>query len=121
MWRHLRAGWPNGAIRLSAPGADSGTFDYFTEAVVGKTKSSRTDFSASEDDNVLLQGIAKERDALGYFGYRYYIENQKKVRAVPIDGGKGAVPPSVKTVADGTYQPLSRPLFIYISRQSLEM
>ncbi|HEX6801086.1 MAG TPA: PstS family phosphate ABC transporter substrate-binding protein, partial [Candidatus Binatia bacterium] len=106
-WRQLNPQWPNRAIKLFAPGADSGTFDYFTEAIVGKMKSSRTDYSASEDDNVLLEGIAKERDALGYFGYGYYAENQKKLRALPIDGGKGAVPPSIKTVEDGSYQPLS--------------
>jgi phosphate transport system substrate-binding protein len=119
-WREIRATWPNRAIKLFAPGADSGTFDYFTEAIVGKSKASRTDYSASEEDNVLVQGVAKERDALWYFGYGYYVQNHKKLRAVPIDGGKGPVAPSVKTVEDGTYQPLSRPLFIYVSKKSLD-
>ena len=119
-WRQLNPRWPNRAIKLFAPGADSGTFDYFTEAIIGKAKASRTDYKASEDDTVLLQGIAKDRDALGYFGYGYYIENQKKLRAVPIDSGTGPVAPSIKTVEDGTYQPLSRPLFIYVSKKSLD-
>jgi phosphate transport system substrate-binding protein len=107
-------------LKLFGPGADSGTFDYFTEAIVGKAKSSRGDFTASEDDNVLVQGIANDRNSLGYFGFAYYIENQSKLKAVPIDGGKGAVSPSAKTVEDGTYQPLSRPIFIYVSKKSLD-
>ena len=119
-WRQIRAAWPDRVIKLFAPGADSGTFDYFTEAIIGKSKASRSDYSASEDDNVLVQAIAKERDALGYFGYGYFVQNQKKLRVVPIDGGNGPVSPSVKTVEDGTYQPLSRPLFIYISKKSLD-
>lgn len=119
-WRQIRAAWPDRVIKLFAPDADSGTFDYFTEAIVGKSKASRTDYSASEDDNVLVQRIANERDALGYFGYGYFVQNQKRLRAVPIDGGKGPVAPSVKTVEDGTYKPLSRPLFIYVSRKSLD-
>ena len=119
-WRQIRADWPNRAIRLFAPDADSGTLDYFTEAVIGKSKASRTDYNASEDDNVLVEGIAKERDALGYFGYGYYVQNQKKLRAIPIDGGKGPVEPSIKTVENGTYQPLSRPLFVYVSKKSLD-
>jgi len=118
-WSQVRSAWPGRPIRLFGPGADSGTFDYFTEAIVGKARSSRNDFTASEDDNVLVQGIANERDALGYFGYAYYMENRRKLRAVPIDNGKGPVTPSMKTVEDGTYQPLSRPIFIYISRTSL--
>jgi len=87
---------------------------------VGKAKSSRGDFTASEDDNVLVQGVANDRNALGYFGFAYYIENQSKLRAVAIDAGKGKVAPSPKTVEDGTYQPLSRPIFIYISKKSLD-
>ena len=119
-WNQIRSEWPNAPLKLFGPGADSGTFDYFTEAVVGKAKSSRGDFTASEDDNVLVQGIANDRNALGYFGFAYYIENQKKLKAVPIDGGKGPVAPSPKTVEDGTYQPLSRPIFIYVSKKSLD-
>ena len=119
-WNQVRSEWPNNPLKLFGPGADSGTFDYFTEAVVGKAKSSRGDFTASEDDNVLVQGVANDRNALGYFGFAYYIENQKKLRAVPIDGGKGPVLPSAKTVEDGTYQPLSRPIFIYVSKKSLD-
>jgi len=119
-WNQVRSEWPNSPLKLFGPGADSGTFDYFTEAIVGKAKSSRGDFTASEDDNVLVQGVANDRNALGYFGFAYYIENQKKLRAVPIDGGKGPVLPSAKTVEDGTYQPLSRPIFIYVSKKSLD-
>ena len=119
-WNQVRSEWPNSPLKLFGPGADSGTFDYFTEAIVGKAKSSRGDFTASEDDNVLVQGVANDRNALGYFGFSYYIENQKKLRAVPIDGGKGPVLPSAKTVEDGTYQPLSRPIFIYVSKKSLD-
>ena len=119
-WNQVRSEWPNAPLKLFGPGADSGTFDYFTEAIVGKAKSSRGDFTASEDDNVLVQGIANDRNALGYFGFAYYIENQKKLKAVPIDGGKGGVAPSAKTVEDGTYQPLSRPIFIYVSKKSLD-
>jgi phosphate transport system substrate-binding protein len=119
-WNQVRAEWPNSPLKLFGPGADSGTFDYFTEAVVGKAKSSRGDFTASEDDNVLVQGVANDRNALGYFGFAYYIENQGKLKAVAIDGGKGAVGPSPKTVEDGTYQPLSRPIFIYVSKKSLD-
>ena len=118
-WNQVRSEWPNAPLKLFGPGADSGTFDYFTEAIVGKAKSSRGDFTASEDDNVLVQGVANDRNALGYFGFAYYIENQKKLKAVAIDGGKGAVTPSAKTVEDGTYQPLSRPIFIYVSKKSL--
>jgi phosphate transport system substrate-binding protein len=119
-WNQVRTAWPNSPLKLYGPGADSGTFDYFTEAIVGKAKASRGDFTASEDDNVLVQGIANDRNALGYFGFAYYLENQNKLKAVAIDGGKGPVMPSAKTVEDGTYQPLSRPIFIYVSRKSAE-
>ena len=119
-WNQVRSEWPNNPLKLFGPGADSGTFDYFTEAIVGKAKSSRGDFTASEDDNVLVQGVANDRNALGYFGFAYYIENQGKLKAVPIDGGKGPVGPSAKTVEDGTYQPLSRPIFIYVSKKSYD-
>ena len=119
-WNQVRSEWPNSPLKLFGPGADSGTFDYFTEAVVGKSKSSRGDFTASEDDNVLVQGVANDRNALGYFGFAYYIENQKKLKAVAIDGGKGPVLPSAKSVEDGTYQPLSRPIFIYVSKKAYD-
>jgi phosphate transport system substrate-binding protein len=119
-WNQVRSEWPNNPLKLFGPGADSGTFDYFTEAIVGKAKSSRGDFTASEDDNVLVQGVANDRNALGYFGFAYYVENQKKLKAAPIDGGKGPVSPSAKTVEDGSYQPLSRPIFIYVSKKSLD-
>jgi len=119
-WNQIRPEWPDSPLKLFGPGADSGTFDYFTEAIVGKAKSSRGDFTASEDDNVLVQGVANDRNALGYFGFAYYIENQGKLKAVAIDGGKGAVGPSAKTVEDGTYQPLSRLIFIYVSKKALD-
>jgi phosphate transport system substrate-binding protein len=117
-WSQVREGFPDRPLRLFGPGTDSGTYDYFTEATVGKEHSSRGDFTASEDDNVLVQGIANDRNALGYFGFAYYIENQKKLKAVAIDGGKGPIMPSSKTVEDGTYQPLSRPIFIYVSKKA---
>ena len=121
-WNQINPAWPDAPIKLFGPGADSGTFDYFTEAVVGKAKSSRGDYSASEDDNVLVQGISRDVNALGYFGYAYYAENTGKLKAVPVieKNGKPAVAPSEKTVLDGSYQPLSRPIFIYVSLKSLE-
>jgi phosphate transport system substrate-binding protein len=118
-WNQVRPKWPDAPLKLFGAGADSGTFDYFTEAIVGKAKSSRGDFTASEDDNVLVQGVANDRNALGFFGFAYYIENQKKLKAVAIDGGKGPVAPSAKSVEDGSYQPLSRPIFIYVSKKAL--
>ncbi|HLC48863.1 MAG TPA: PstS family phosphate ABC transporter substrate-binding protein [Candidatus Andersenbacteria bacterium] len=124
-WSDVRAGWPDTALRLYGPGADSGTFDYFTEAIVGKEDSSRGDFTASEDDNVLVQGISNDQDSLGFFGLAYYEQNKDKLRLVPIDDGKaengeGAILPSRETVEGGTYQPLSRPIFIYVSRVAAE-
>lgn len=118
-WKNVRPDWPDAKLKLFGPGADSGTFDYFTEAVNGKSKASRGDFTASEDDNVLVQGVSGDRFALGYFGLAYYEENRDKLKLVPIDGGRGPVSPSEKTVMDGTYSPLSRPLLIYISKKSL--
>jgi len=117
-WNQVRSNWPDAALKLFGPGADSGTFEYFTEAIVGKAKSSRGDFTASEDDNVLVQGVSTDRNALGYFGFAYYAENTKKLKAAAIDNGKGAVLPSAKTVEDGTYQPLARPIFIYVSKKA---
>ncbi len=119
LWKDVRPEWPNAKLKLFGPGSDSGTFDYFTEAINGKSKSSRGDFTASEDDNVLVQGISGDRYSLGYFGLAYYEENKDKLKLVPIDGGKGPIVPTEKTVMDGTYSPLSRPLFIYISKKSL--
>ncbi len=118
-WNQIRPTWPDAPLKLFGPGADSGTFEYFTEAIVGKSKSSRGDFTASEDDNVLVQGVSSDRNALGYFGYAYYAENTGKLKAVSIDNGKGATGPSAKTVENGTYQPLSRPIFIYVSKKSM--
>src|SRR3990170_2474548 len=117
-WSQVNPKWPDAPLKLYGAGADSGTFDYFTEAVVGKSKSSRGDFTASEDDNVLVQGIANDKNALGYFGFAYYAENPDKLKAVAVDGGKGPVLPSEKTVEDGSYQPLARPIFIYVNRKS---
>jgi phosphate transport system substrate-binding protein len=119
-WNQVNPAWPDDPINLYGPGADSGTFDYFTEAVVGKAKSSRGDFTASEDDNVLVQGVASNKNGLGFFGFAYYFENQKKVKALAVDGGKGSIIPSIKTVEDGSYQPLSRPIFIYVNIKAAE-
>jgi phosphate transport system substrate-binding protein len=119
-WNQVRSSWPDAPLKLFGAGADSGTFDYFTEAITGKSKSSRGDFTASEDDNVLVQGVANDRNALGFFGYAYYAENTKKLKAVAIDNGKGAVSPSEKTVLDGTYQPLSRPIYIYVNKKAAD-
>jgi phosphate transport system substrate-binding protein len=118
-WSQIRSGFPAEPIMLFGPGADSGTFDYFTEAVNGKAKSIRGDFTASEDDNVLVQGVENNKAALGYFGYAYYAAHKDRMRAVLIDGGKGGVAPSAEAVLKGTYQPLSRPLFIYVKESSL--
>lgn len=117
-WSHVRPGWPTRPIVLYGPGSDSGTFDYFTEAVVGKAKSSRGDYTASEDDNVLVQGVGSGENALGYFGYAYYAENTARLKAVAIDGGQGPVLPSPETVENGAYQPLARPIFIYVSKRA---
>lgn len=114
-WNQVRSEWPAENLMLFGPGADSGTFDYFTEAVNGKAKASRGDFTASEDDNVLVQGVESNKSALGYFGYAYYIAHKDRLRAVPIVNAKGqAVAPSLEAVVAGTYEPLSRPLFIYV-------
>ncbi len=115
LWSDIRPEWPAEPIRLYGPGTDSGTFDYFTEAINGKSQLCRADFTASEDDNVLVQGIAGDPGALGFFGYAYYIENTSRLKLVPVDGGNGPVAPSVTTINDGSYAPLSRPIFIYVS------
>jgi phosphate transport system substrate-binding protein len=119
-WKQVNPAWPDQPMKLFGPGADSGTFDYFTEAVVGKAKSSRGDFTASEDDNVLVQGVSRDVNGLGYFGFAYYVENKDKLKAVPIVNQKGqAVEPSMNAVEKGTYTPLARPIFIYVSVRSL--
>ncbi len=125
-WNQIRSTWPDQTIKLYGPGADSGTFDYFTEAVVGKAKASRGDYTASEDDNVLVRGIEADKFALGYFGYAYYAENKSALKAVPIVPQSkaaalaNAVMPSAETVANSTYHPLARPIFIYVNSASLK-
>ncbi|MFZ4623135.1 MAG: PstS family phosphate ABC transporter substrate-binding protein [Rhodoferax sp.] len=121
-WNQVNPTWPDQPIKLFGAGADSGTFDYFTEAIVGKAKSSRGDFTASEDDNVLVQGVSGDVNAIGYFGYAYYAENTNKLKALAIveKEGKPAVLPSAETVANGAYQPLARPIFIYVRVKSME-
>ncbi|QEL64569.1 phosphate ABC transporter, periplasmic phosphate-binding protein [Oryzomicrobium terrae] len=119
-WNQVNPSFPDMPLKLYGAGSDSGTFDYFTEAIVGKAKSSRGDYTASEDDNVLVQGVARDKGGLGYFGFAYYVENQKKLKAVAIDGGKGGVLPSPQAVENGTYSPLSRPIFIYVNAKSLD-
>ncbi len=118
-WNQVRPEWPNQPLKLFGAGADSGTFDYFTEAIVGKAKASRGDFTASEDDHVLVQGIAADRYAIGYIPFAYFEPNKSKLKGVAIDAGKGSVAPSLENVLKGTYNPLSRPLFIYVNAQSL--
>ena len=119
-WSDLDASWPDRKINLYGPGTDSGTFDYFTEEIMGEAKLSRADYTRSEDDNVLVQGISGDRNALGYFGYAYYAQNTDKLKLVAVDNGDGCVTPSVETIADGSYGALSRPLFIYVNKASLE-
>ncbi|MFO1399986.1 MAG: PstS family phosphate ABC transporter substrate-binding protein [Steroidobacteraceae bacterium] len=118
-WSQVNGKWPNAPLKLFGPGSDSGTFDYFTEAVNGKAKSSRGDFTASEDDNVLVQGIEADRNALAYFGYAYYAANAGKMKALKVVNAQGkAVGPSEAAVLDGSYNPFSRPLFIYVNAAS---
>lgn len=119
-WKQVRGEYPGEKLMLFGPGADSGTFDYFTEAVNGKAKSSRGDYTASEDDNTLVQGVENNKSAVGYFGYAYYAAHKDKMRAVAIDGGKGPVAPSVDNVINGTYSPLSRPLFVYVKEAAMD-
>ena len=118
-WSQLDPSWPAEDIALFGPGTESGTFDFFTEVVNGEEGASRTDYQGSEDDNVLVEGVAGDPNALGYFGFSYYQNNQERVKALSIDGGDGPVEPTVETIASGEY-PLSRPLFIYVSVQALE-
>lgn len=118
-WNQIRPEWPNEEIHLFGPGIASGTFDYFTEAIVGESGSSRGDFTASEDDNVLVQGVSGDKYGLGFFGLAYYEENVDKLQVVGVDGGEGCVEPSPETVKDGSYAPLSRPLYIYVNSSSI--
>jgi phosphate transport system substrate-binding protein len=117
-WNQIRPDWPDQKLQLYGPGVDSGTFDYFTEVVNGQAQASRGDFTASEDDNVLVHGISGDKNSLGFFGYAYYAENAGKLKALSIDGGNGCVEPNEFTINDGSYAPLSRPLFIYVSKSS---
>jgi phosphate transport system substrate-binding protein len=117
-WNQVRASWPDKPLTLYGAGDKSGTFDYFAEAVVGKTGASRRDYTASEDDNELVEGVSKDPHALGYFGFAYYEQHQDKVKALAIDSGKGPVLPSLKAVLKNQYQPLARPLFIYVNPRS---
>lgn len=124
-WSQVRSGWPEEEIHLFGAGIDSGTYDYFTAAIVGTEHASRGDFTSSEDDNVLVQGVAMDKLALGFFGYAYYLENKSKLKLVAIDdendaNGKGPIAPSPATVIDGSYSPLARPIFVYVSRAALE-
>jgi phosphate transport system substrate-binding protein len=119
-WNQIRPEWPNEEIHLYGPGVASGTFDYFTEAIVGKSGSSRGDYTASEDDNVLVQGVAGDKFGLGFFGLAYFEENQDKLALAAVDGGNGPVIPSAETVNNNTYSPLSRPLFIYVNSSSVK-
>ncbi|MEI2766962.1 MAG: PstS family phosphate ABC transporter substrate-binding protein [Nitrosomonas sp.] len=121
-WNHVNSAWPNDIINLYVTDRDSGTFDYFTEAIVGRAKFSRNDFNKSENDNTLAKDIAHNKNGLGFLGFAYYLDNQTQIKAVAIDSGKGygAVLPSVESVEDGSYQPLSRPAFIYVNAKSAE-
>ncbi len=121
-WSQIRDGFPNVPLKLFGAGTDSGTFDYFTEAINGKAKASRSDYLATEDDNVVVQGVEGERGAMGYFGFSYYEENKDKLKVLSIDQGKGngCVTPSVATVQANKYRPLSRPLFIYAKRSAFK-
>jgi phosphate transport system substrate-binding protein len=121
-WNEVNPAWPDAPMKLFGAGADSGTFEYFTEAIVGKPKSSRGDFTASEDDNVLVQGVSRDVNALGYFGYAYYAENMNRLKGLPIVNPKTgkAVEPSGANVENASYQPLSRPIFVYVKKSSLD-
>jgi phosphate transport system substrate-binding protein len=118
-WRDLDPTWPDQTIALFGPGSNSGTFDYFTQAIVGQTDASRKDFVASEDDTVLVNGVASTPFALGYFGYAYYVDRQHDLKALAVDNGQGCVGPTPQTIADNTYAPLSRPLFVYVNLRAL--
>ena len=118
-WSDVNAEWPAEPIALYGPGTDSGTFDYFTAEIVGEEGASRTDFTPSEDDNVLVEGVAGDEFSLGYFGLAFYEANADRLKLIAVDGGAGCVVPSAETVQDGTYAPLSRPLYVYVKAESL--
>jgi phosphate transport system substrate-binding protein len=117
-WDDVRSGFPNVPLRLFGPGTDSGTFDFFTEKINGKAKQSRSDYTASEDDNVLVRGVQGQTGAMAYFGYSYYVENKTKMKLLRINNGSRCVAPSIASVQAGTYKPLSRPLFVYVKKSS---
>ena len=119
-WNQVRSNFPDRPLRLYGPDTDSGTFDFFTEEINGEAQVSRADYTASADDNVLVQGISGDRNALGYFGYAYYAENADKLKLVAVDDGEGCVTPTPDTILSGEYKPLTRPLFIYVNKKSLE-
>jgi phosphate transport system substrate-binding protein len=119
-WSEVKAGFPNQPLQLFGPGTDSGTFDYFTDEINGEEGASRTDYTPSENDNVLVQGVSGSKGGMGYFGYTYFELNQEKLKAVQIDGGKGCVAPSKETASDGSYAPLSRPLYVYVNNKSFK-
>jgi phosphate transport system substrate-binding protein len=119
-WKDIRPSFPDVPLKLFGPGTDSGTFDFFTEVITGKAKASRSDYLATEDDNIIVQGVTGERGGMGYFGYSYYEENAANLKVVKIDNGKGCIAPSIKSVQGGTYKPLARPLFIYAKRPSFK-
>ena len=119
-WKDIRPGFPDVPLKLFGPGTDSGTFDFFTEAINGKAKASRSDYLATEDDNIIVQGVEGERGGMGYFGFSYYEENAAKLKLVKIDAGNGCIAPSIKTVQNSTYKPLARPLFIYAKKPSFK-
>ena len=119
-WSQVRGSFPDQKMRLYGPDTDSGTFDYFTEEIMGETQLSRPDYTASADDNVLIQGIAGDKGSLGYFGYAYYRESKDKLKLIAVDNGSGCALPSLTTISSGEYSPLSRPLFIYVNLDSLD-
>jgi len=119
-WNEVDPSWPDKKINLYGPGTDSGTFDYFTLVVNGEEGSSRADYTASEDDNILVQGVAGDKNSLGYFGYAYYIVNKDKINIVKIDDGNGCIEPSLNTISEGSYTPLARPIFIYVNNAELK-
>ena len=119
-WSDIRPEWPDDRINLYGPGTDSGTFDFFTEEIIGEVQASRSDFTMSEDDNVLVIGVNGDKGALGYFGYSYYLENKNMINTVAVDGGEGCVAPTSETIENGTYIPLARPLLIYVNKTSLK-